>query len=113
MLRENIKRTDDGQLTYVAQRNGYTEDLALGDGIKDWLQTDEGKAYLAPKDVGGTGNAPGRVASGAPRPGARPTDPAAARAQEVQQARQNLRGAVAEMLTEGQIAITGPRGGDR
>lgn len=47
VIRESVKKTEAGHV-YKAQRDGYEEDLPLDKGIKEWGDTDEGKAYRAP-----------------------------------------------------------------
>ena len=93
----NVKLGEDGKPFYRDTSKGYEEDLSIQDGISRWASTDVGKSYLAPKNVQGSGSTPpGR--SGGPKPGNRPTDPKAAKAQRIAEARQQLRGQVREML---------------
>jgi hypothetical protein len=55
----NLKENKDGTYTYTAQRDGYVDDLSLADGVKEWLGSDEGKAYVvAQQRPGGAGTAP-------------------------------------------------------
>lgn len=111
VLGEGVQRSDDGQLSYRVQRTGYHEDLALQDGIREWLATDEGKSYLAPRaDAGGTGNVPARGQLGGPRVPKVPTDPKVAKQQKVQQARESLRTAIGAALSGAQVTLGG--GGD-
>lgn len=50
----------DGKPVWVAQREGYTEELDLGKGVGEWANTDTGKEYLAPRQVQGSGARPGQ-----------------------------------------------------
>jgi hypothetical protein len=107
-----VQDSDDGQLFFRDTSKGYDNDLSLDDGIKSWASTDVGKSYLAPKDVGGSGqNQPGR--GGGPRPGARAADPATAKAQRIAEARVALRGQVREMIGGGAgVNLGGGPGGE-
>jgi hypothetical protein len=91
---------DDGKVFYRDTSKGYEDDVALGDGMGRWGATDVGKSYMAPKDVGGSGGKKPGQGGGRP-PGNRPTDPKEAKAQRIAEARQNLRGQVAEMVGGG------------
>lgn len=57
-----IKRNDDGELVFVAQREvageKFEEEVALDEGVKEWLTTDEGKIYAPPKGAEGSGAGP-------------------------------------------------------
>lgn len=48
-------------------RMGYEEVLPLADGLEEWLGTVEGKAFLPPRDVAGTGQGAGQKPAAAPR----------------------------------------------
>jgi hypothetical protein len=53
--RKVLHRNDDGTIMFRVQRKDYTEDLPVKDGVKEFLKTDEGKVYLPPRNVGGSG----------------------------------------------------------
>jgi hypothetical protein len=50
-----ITRNKEGAIVYVRRGEYGDEQLALEDGIKAYLETDEGKAALPPKNAAGTG----------------------------------------------------------
>lgn len=56
-----IRLNDDGQAVFVNGDGDDAEELSLKEGIATWAKTDEGKAYLAPKQAGGSaaGQVPG------------------------------------------------------
>lgn len=75
-----IRLNDDGQAVFVMGDGDDAEELSLKDGITAWAKTDEGKAYLSPKQAAGTGNGQGV-------PGVQPRtvgQPAGANGQQVQ-----------------------------
>jgi hypothetical protein len=58
----NLKKLEDGSHVWIAQREGYTEDIPIAQGIAEWAKTDEGKAYAAAQQR--TGGAGTRVVTG-------------------------------------------------
>lgn len=56
---KRVRRTTDGQPGLHFRRNGYEEVLPLEAAVKEWLGTDEGKQFLPPTGVQGTGQGPG------------------------------------------------------
>lgn len=50
-----VKRNEEGGLVMTVKRDWGEEDVPLAQGIAEWAKTDEGKSYLPPKDVGGSG----------------------------------------------------------
>jgi hypothetical protein len=58
-----VQDPKDGSWKYRAQRDGYHEDLEVGAGIKEFLDTDEGKAYL-PATAGANGGSGARPRGG-------------------------------------------------
>lgn len=54
-----VKRDASGKIIYSAPRKGYEDPLDLGDGIKEYLATDEGKQFVPPLGTGGTGTGAG------------------------------------------------------
>lgn len=61
---KRIGRDEDGRVSFVEPKDGYTDFHSLSDGLKKWLATDEGKFYLPPRGVEGSGSAPNRAAPG-------------------------------------------------
>lgn len=51
-----IGRDSDGNVVYRAERDGYVDELKLADGVKEFLASDDGKDFLPPKDVAGSGS---------------------------------------------------------
>lgn len=105
VVREFVADTDDGGSVWRAQRKGYSEDLDIAEGLKEWAATEEGKSYLqaAAGDTGGTGTRP--TYNGG-RPGTRPSDPRAAKAQAQREAREQLLQGVRGVLGSGQVVIS-------
>jgi hypothetical protein len=106
ILRESTRQDDKtGEWSYVAQRDGYTEELDLGAGAKDWIGTDEGKAHVAAPATprpGGTGMP--RVIGG--NGGARPAasgDAKTAKAQKVAGAYEQLAQAAGALVAGGDL----------
>lgn len=50
-----VARDADGNLHFVAQREGYTDEVELSKGLKEWLGSDEGKLYMPPTGAQGSG----------------------------------------------------------
>jgi hypothetical protein len=122
VVKDSIKWTDDGELVFVAKRDGYEEDIDVATGIKEWAGTDEGKSYLAAPTVRGgagtrTGTAPaarsaaaaGRGASAVVGRGAgvnRPQgDPKAAKAARVAELQAKLSDQVGSLLGSGNVDL--------
>jgi len=105
ILRENTRQDDKtGEWSYIAQRDGYTEELDLGAGAKDWIATDEGKAHVAPPTQparGGTG-LPRVIGNASPGRTTPSNDAKSVRAAKVAEAHALLASAAAELVT-GQI----------
>jgi hypothetical protein len=106
ILRESTRQDDKtGEWSYVAQRDGYTEELDLGAGAKDWIGTDEGKAHVAAPEKprpGGVGMP--RVIGG--NGGARPAasgDVKTAKAQKVAGAYEQLAQAAGALVAGGDL----------
>jgi hypothetical protein len=109
ILRENTRQDDKtGDWSYVAQRDGYTEEIDLGAGAKDWIGTDEGKEWVAAPDKprpGGVGMP--RVIGG--NGGARPAasgDAKTAKAQKVAGAYEQLAQAAGALVAGGDLPST-------
>jgi len=101
-IRSNVSVTESGP-TWRMQRQGYHEDLPLGDAIKEWIQTDTGKAHLAPANVSGSGNLPGK--KGGPRPGPTPPDAASAKREEKTKALEKLAEQTKDLLNSGTVEL--------
>jgi len=93
-VRENV-RMKDGKPVWVAQRDGYVEELDLAKGVGEWAGSDIGKEYMAPRQVQGSGARPGQqpLPRGPIKPGS-PEDVAAKK----EAARMNLRTSVAGLI---------------
>lgn len=50
---------NDGSIKMRIQRKGYVDTVAVAEGVKDWLGTDEGKNYLPPSGKQGDGSSSG------------------------------------------------------
>lgn len=55
-----IGRDGDGRVVWRSHREGYVDELPLADGVKEFLATEEGKAFLPPVGGGGSGSRGGR-----------------------------------------------------
>lgn len=60
-----IKRNGENKIVWPVKRDWGTEDLELDAGVSEWLKTDEGKAFLPPKEAKGSGAGGGKP----PKPG--------------------------------------------
>jgi len=102
----NVRQLKDGSYVYISTAKGYDEEIPLAEGVKEWAETEVGKAYLAPKPGGGgSGTVP---AHGGPRPGGRPVDPKQAKAERIAEARRQLPSLAAQLIGGGgQVQITG------
>lgn len=69
-------KVKDGKPVWVAQREGYVEELDLAKGVGEWANTETGKEYLAPRPVQGSGARPGQAPL--PRGPVKPGSPEAA-----------------------------------
>lgn len=67
--RRVLGRNDDGQIVFRAQRDGYVDELKLEDGIREWIDSDEGKSFLPATDSSGSG---ARGGSSPPRQARKP-----------------------------------------
>jgi hypothetical protein len=56
--------TEQGVPVWRAQRKGYVDDLDLAAGVKEWVETSDGKTYLPPRGTAGTGDGVGGTGSG-------------------------------------------------
>lgn len=102
---DSVHLGDDGKIYYRDTSKGYEEDLPLDKGMERWSSSDVGKSYMAPKQVGGSGqhtpyNRTSRRTT--------PTDPKEAKAARIAEARQTLRDGVRQMLGgDGDIQLGG------
>lgn len=53
---KRVGRDEDGQLVFMTQKDGYVDKAPLKEGIKSWGDSPDGKAYLPPRGVSGSGN---------------------------------------------------------
>jgi hypothetical protein len=71
---QRIGRSSSGEIIFKVRKGSgaaaYEDELPLEDGVKEWLGTDDGKLYVAPKGVRGTGAAPGGNVGGKGNAGA-------------------------------------------
>lgn len=57
---KRITRDEAGIIAFKVQRNGFDEVLPLEKALDEWLGTEDGKAYMPPRQVSGSGVTPGR-----------------------------------------------------
>lgn len=79
-----IRLNDDGQAVFVMGDGDDADEMPLKEGVSAWAKTDEGKAYLAPKQAGGSaaGQVPGMQARTPGQPARTATDNGAAQVQQ-------------------------------
>jgi len=53
-----VRRDDDGSIVFVASEEWGEVELGLTDGLKKWLDTDDGKTFMPPRGTSGSGAAP-------------------------------------------------------
>lgn len=53
---KRIRRSEDGELSFVVPRDGYEDEMPIADAVTEWLNSDAGRSYLPPRDVKGSGN---------------------------------------------------------
>ena len=58
---KRVVRDEGGTVAFKVQRNGFDEVLPLEKALDEWLGTEDGKAYLPPRPVAGSGVTPGRA----------------------------------------------------
>jgi hypothetical protein len=72
-----VRRNSEGRIVFLQGSGDEADEVPIKDGLAGWLKTDEGKAHLAPRPVGGSGfQMPGQNRGAAPS-GARPGSAAA------------------------------------
>lgn len=106
---------ETGAVTYRKQNQGWHEDISIEAGLKDWTDSDTGKAHLAPVQAGGAGTSPqtGGGAGGLPalNPATLPQDPEArsrvVKAHKIAKAKQDLRHHTTELMSGGRISLSG------
>jgi hypothetical protein len=94
---------DEGNVVFRVKRDGYDEDLAPADALKEWAGTDEGKSYIAPTGSSGGAGARAPRQTGAARKPAGGTPEA--KAEKVAQAKTELLQAVGQLTAGGSISI--------
>jgi hypothetical protein len=113
-FRSKLKVDENGKPTYIKRDNGYDEHLDLSGGLKDWTESDTGKAHLAPVQSGGAGtsvpNAGVRNAT-VINPATLPQDPEARakvlKNHRIAEAKKDLRKNVGELMGGGRIRLSG------
>lgn len=94
---------DEGNVLFKVKRDGYDEELAPGEALKEWASTDEGKSYIAPTgSAGGAGARAPRQQGAARKP---PPSTPEAKAEKVHQAKTDLLQAVGQLTAGGSISI--------
>ena len=110
ILRSKMTVAEDGTATYRKDNKGWHEDIPVEGGIKTWLDTDQGKAHLAPVDTGGSGTRGGIRSAPTLNPATLPTDPEerakVVKRHKVQKAKESLRHNVKELLSGGRVSLT-------
>lgn len=53
---KRLGRDEENKVVFLDPKEGYVDKLAVGEGLKKWADTDEGKSFLPPKGLGGSGN---------------------------------------------------------
>lgn len=53
---KRVGRNDDNDIVFKVQRTGYVDELTLDEGVAEWVKTDEGKTFMPPRGVAGSGN---------------------------------------------------------
>ena len=64
LIKEQIGEREDGTVIFRGKHptTGLPGEFDIADGIKAWASSDEGKHFIAPRNVQGTGNPSGRPA---------------------------------------------------
>lgn len=64
LVKQSIAEREDGTVFYRGKHptTGLPGEFDIADGIKAWASSDEGKHFIAPRNVQGTGNPSGRPA---------------------------------------------------
>jgi hypothetical protein len=57
---KRIVRDDAGLVSFRIQRNGFEEVSPLERALDEWLNTDDGKTYMPPRQAQGSGTQPGQ-----------------------------------------------------
>lgn len=52
---KRIVRSPEGKIAFKLQRQGFEDEVDLSAGIKEWLKTDDGKAFMPARGVSGSG----------------------------------------------------------
>lgn len=53
--RRVVRDPETGSIKFRQEKDGYEELVDLGKGIAEWLKTEDGKAYLPPRQTAGSG----------------------------------------------------------
>ena len=102
-----------GEVSYTKQNAGWTDSLDVTGGLKDWCETDAGKAHMAPLTTGGAGTKPigGGRTTATLNPATLPDDPKAraqiVKAHKLAVAKEQLRHHTSELMAGGRVQIAG------
>ena len=58
---KRVGRNANGDVVYFVPKDGYTDEVSLSDGVKEWMKSDEGKVFLPPRDASGSGSKGGTM----------------------------------------------------
>jgi hypothetical protein len=100
-----------GGMSVKVQRDGYDEDATLEQHASEFFKSDEGKAYLAPpvQQRGGTGAGQRTTAASVTQQRGSSNSPVASKQaqqeQKIAEARENLQGALSELVGGGTIGL--------
>lgn len=52
---KRVIRTEDGEIAFRLNKDGFEEEVSLSEGIAEWLASAEGKHYIPARNVSGSG----------------------------------------------------------
>lgn len=63
---KRVKTLDNNEVVFTVQRGAdYPEDWPVDKGVAEWLKSDQGKAFLPPREGSGAGSGRGKAGGGA------------------------------------------------
>jgi chromosome segregation ATPase len=68
MADKRIGRDEAGRVCFLVPKEGYVEKTPVDDGIKDWVNSEEGQLYLPAKGIQGSGTKPSAARTGGKAP---------------------------------------------
>jgi len=68
MADKRIGRDESGRVCFLVQKEGYVEKNPIDDGIKEWVNSEEGQLYLPAKGIQGSGTKPATARTGGKPP---------------------------------------------